>query len=95
MGASAKDVDLSSTISGVGLDGLPLERRRASSSPSEAAHVPQTAQQGVVSEATSSNPGNLLRRDHSYVRTDFRNFIWIAVFVLVGLLVATTFLRWI
>lgn len=94
MGASAKDVDLASAIDGVGLDGLPLERRRATSGPSEAEHLSQTAQQSVGSEARS-NLGHLLQRDYSYVRTDFRNFIWIVAFVLAGLLVTATFLRWI
>lgn len=94
MRASAKDVDLASATSGMGMDGLPLERRRANSSPSEAAHSSQTAQPGVVSEA-SSNLGQLFRRDYYYVRADLRNFIWIAASVLVSLLVAATFLRWI
>ena len=94
MRAAAKDVDLASATSGVGIDGLPLERRGANSSPSEAARSSQTAQPRVVSEA-SSDPGQMLRRDYSYVRADFRNFIWIAASVLIGLLVAATFLRWI
>ena len=94
MRASAKGVDLASDTSGMAMDGLPLEQRRANSSPSEAAHSSQTAQPGVVSEA-SPNLGQLLWRDYSYVRADFRNFIWIAVSVLVGLLVAAAFLRWI
>ena len=92
--ASAKDVDLASAASGMGMDGLPLERQGANSSPSEAERSSQTDQPRVVSEA-SSNLGQMLWRDYSYVRADFRNFIWIAASVLVSLLVAATFLRWI